>query len=81
VPRPPAIGIVTCTGCRANVPLTEPNQMLCAGCGAVVPPSIDACSCCGARGKSLPTVALDATCAYCGTGTMQYRSIVVEDQP
>lgn len=74
VARPPAIGTVTCSECTAHVPLIEKGQMLCAGCGAVVPRSIDPCSCCGSAGKALGSLGLESICPYCGTGAMRYAS-------
>ena len=75
VTRPLAVGMVTCSECTAHVPLVEKGQMLCAGCGAVVPRSIDPCSYCSAAGKALGMFGIESKCPYCGTGEMRYASM------
>ncbi len=74
---PAVVGTVECSDCDVHLSLENESKVLCGGCGAVLPPSIDPCSCCGSAGKVMLGMikndfSAKVSCPFCAKGTLEY---------
>jgi tetratricopeptide (TPR) repeat protein len=65
------IAIVECSNCSAHISMTDENQLLCGGCGALLKPSVDPCRYCGSEGKIVPRL-VNLNCPFCREGSLHY---------